>query len=319
MARFALGLAALGRPGYINLGHGADLEAGGPVTRGALEDNARAVLDAAYAAGVRHVDTARSYGIGEEILAGWLDARGHRDVFVSTKWGYRYVAALRADAPVHEVKDHSVEHLRAQWRETHALFGPRVGLWQIHSATRAGGVLKDAAVLDELARIRAAHDVRIGVSVTGPAQHEAVDDALTVTRDGAPLFTAVQATWNLLEPSVGPALVRAHGAGVTVIVKEALANGRLGPRGDADAFLAIARAHRVAPDALALAAVAAQPFVHVVLLGATTAAQLASNLDAQKLPQTHPGALADALALLQSVTPGSADTYWRARAALPWT
>ena len=35
---------------------------------------------------------------------------------------------------------------------------------------------------------------------------------------------AVQATWNVLEPSAGPALADAHVQGWGVIVKEALAN-----------------------------------------------------------------------------------------------
>ena len=35
------------------------------------------MLDAAYAAGVRYVDAARSYGRAEEFLAGWLAERGH--------------------------------------------------------------------------------------------------------------------------------------------------------------------------------------------------------------------------------------------------
>ena len=43
-------------------------------------------------------------------------------------------------------------------------------------------------------------------------------------------FQSVQATWNLLERSAGPALADAHAAGWGVIVKEALANGRLAER-----------------------------------------------------------------------------------------
>jgi Recombinase zinc beta ribbon domain len=43
------------------------------------------MLDAAYAAGVRYVDAARSYGRAEEFLAGWLAERGHADVIVGSK------------------------------------------------------------------------------------------------------------------------------------------------------------------------------------------------------------------------------------------
>ncbi|WP_219815059.1 hypothetical protein [Rathayibacter rathayi] len=40
-------------------------------------------------------------------------------------------------------------------------------------------------------------------------------------------FSAVQSTWNPLERSASDALAAAHGDGWLVVVKEALANGRL--------------------------------------------------------------------------------------------
>src|ERR671934_187774 len=49
---FGLGLAALGRPGYLNLGHGDDL--GEERTPAALERRAHEVLDAAYERGIRY-------------------------------------------------------------------------------------------------------------------------------------------------------------------------------------------------------------------------------------------------------------------------
>ncbi|HEX8928988.1 MAG TPA: aldo/keto reductase, partial [Actinomycetota bacterium] len=55
-----LGLAAVGRPAYITLGRGADLG-----TERSVDDMRRRcheLLDAAYDAGVRYVDAARSYG-----------------------------------------------------------------------------------------------------------------------------------------------------------------------------------------------------------------------------------------------------------------
>src|ERR671915_482031 len=83
-----LGLAAPGRPGYINLGHGGDLA--GRTDVEAIERNAHAVLDAAYDAGVRYFDAARSYGRAEGFLASWLDSRGLApgSVVVGSKWGY---------------------------------------------------------------------------------------------------------------------------------------------------------------------------------------------------------------------------------------
>ncbi|MER5458949.1 hypothetical protein ABT008_29715 [Micromonospora sp. NPDC002389] len=50
-SRIGLGLAAVGRPGYINLGRAADLPAERTVE--ALRARAAELLDQAYAAGVR--------------------------------------------------------------------------------------------------------------------------------------------------------------------------------------------------------------------------------------------------------------------------
>src|SRR5918992_5963092 len=74
ISRIGLGLAALGRPGYQNVGHGADI---GPDTSvDALRRRTHEVLDAAWAGGIRYFDAARSYGRAEEFLASWIAARG---------------------------------------------------------------------------------------------------------------------------------------------------------------------------------------------------------------------------------------------------
>ena len=56
-----------------------------------------------------------------------------------------------------------------------------VTLYQIHSATPETGVLRDSAVLDELARVRDG-GLRLGVTVSGPAQADSVREALEVRR-----------------------------------------------------------------------------------------------------------------------------------------
>jgi aryl-alcohol dehydrogenase-like predicted oxidoreductase len=150
--RIGLGLAALGRPGYLNLGHGADL--GWDRSVDALRRHAHAVLDAAYEGGVRAFDAARSYGRAEEFLGQWLDSREPDDVTVSSKWGYVYTADWRVDADVPEVKRHDVGTLRRQLAETHERLGDWLALYQIHSATPDSGVLEDEQVLAELAALR---------------------------------------------------------------------------------------------------------------------------------------------------------------------
>jgi aryl-alcohol dehydrogenase-like predicted oxidoreductase len=294
-----LGLAALGRPGYLTLGHGDDLGRDRSVQ--AMERHAHAVLDAAYDAGVRYFDAARSYGLAEAFLASWLDARDAA-VTVGSKWGYTYTADWQVDADPPEVKDLSAEAFRRQLAETRELLGDRLALYQIHSATVESGVLEDPEVLAGLAALRA-EGVAIGLTATGADQAATIDQAIAT---GA--FDAVQATYNVLEPSAGPALERAHAAGMGVIVKEAVANGRLTARGDQPECVAAAAEAGVAPDALALAYVLSRPWVDVVLSGAATVEQLESNLAARDVDWA--GDL-DALAI-------PAEEYWRQRSAMEW-
>ena len=157
-----------------------------------------------------------------------------------------------------------MQTLRRQLAETRALLGDRLGLYQIHSATIESGVLEAAEVMDALAELRR-DGVAIGLTATGPRQAETIERAVSL---GA--FDSVQATWNLLERSAGPALALAHAAGLGVIVKEALANGRLTDRGDVPELRRAAARRGVGSDALALAVVLDQPWADVVLSGAAT-------------------------------------------------
>jgi aryl-alcohol dehydrogenase-like predicted oxidoreductase len=303
--RIGVGLAALGRPGYLNVGHGADLGADRSVD--ALRARSFEVLDAAHAAGVRYLDAARSYGRGEEFLGAWLRDRDPRDVVVGSKWGYVYTADWQVDADPPEVKHHDVETFRRQLEETRGNLGDRLALYQIHSATPDSGVLENEAVLEALAGLRA-EGVAIGLSTSGTSQGETLDRAL-----GLDLFDAAQVTWNLHERAAGPALARAHDAGLGVIVKEALANGRLATRDAAPALVAVADRLGASPDAVALAAVLAQPFVDVVLSGAATTGALRSNLAAADIELD-----AAAFAGLGALEEDSA-AYWAARGEMAWT
>jgi aryl-alcohol dehydrogenase-like predicted oxidoreductase len=318
VSRLGLGLAALGRPGYINLGHGRDLHH--DYDTAAMEAHCHDVLDAAWQLGVRYFDAARSYGRAEEFLANWLAARGLEPgaVTVGSKWGYTYTAGWQVEAERHEVKDHSLPVLRRQWAESLQLLGPHLGLYQIHSATLESGVLEDREVLGELARLRAS-GVRIGLTLSGPRQADVLRRALAVRVDGAALFDSVQATWNLLEPSAGLALREAHEAGLGVILKEVLANGRLTERNDDPAFaprrrvlLAAVARLQTTLDGLALAAALAQPWADVVLSGAATVEQLRSNAAAFAVAWD-----AQAAEGLQSVVEGP-EEYWSNRGRLPW-
>jgi aryl-alcohol dehydrogenase-like predicted oxidoreductase len=289
-----LGLAAVGRPGYITLDREKDL--GSDRSVNALERRAHDVLGAAYDAGIRYFDAARSYGFAERFLASWLHERAlpPRAVTVGSKWGYTYVGNWKVDAPVHEVKDHSLAALRRQIDESRTLLGEYLDLYQIHSATLESGVLDDYAVLAELNSLRAG-GLTIGMSVSGPHQSEVIRRALAVSVDGVNPFQSVQATWNLLEPSAGPALAEAHAAGWGVIIKEALANGRLADR-----------------DQDAIAAALANPWVDVVLSGAVTETQVRSNAGALRVHLSP-----DRLAQLSKLAEPP-EQYWKERGQLAW-
>lgn len=309
-AHIGLGLAAVGRPGYITLGHEADL----PAHRGVEDLRARAheLLDAAYAQGVRYVDAARSYGRAEEFLADWLRSRPEvADMVVGSKWGYTYTAGWRTDAEVHEVKDHSLAAFERQRAESAELLGERLDLYQIHSLTPDSPALTDPELHARLAEL-AARGVTVGFSTSGPDQASAIRAALGITVGDAPLFQTVQATYNALETSAEPALTEAYEAGLTVLVKEAMANGRLAGTAAPEAVRAVAEETGSGPDAVALALVLRRPWAGVVLSGAATVTQLAANLHAPAVDLTD--AHADRLASLAE----SPAAYWAQRGKLPW-
>lgn len=307
VSMIGLGTAALGRPSYINETHADDLA--GVTDPDSLQARAAEVFDAAVAGGVSYFDTARSYGLGERFLGGWLAGHDRSEkLTVGSKWGYTYVADWDPNAATHEVKDHSLAALRRQIDETRIELGDHLDVYQIHSVTPDSPVLDDASVIVALGELRAT-GIRIGLTTSGPGQAGVIRRALEVKSGGTRLFSTVQATWNLLERSAGPALAEAHDAGLGVIVKEALANGRLAGNGDyADA----AAVDGWQPDAVALAAAAAQPWADVVLSGAATVAHLRSNLVAVDVLEA--GDPSD-----DGPGPIDPQRYWSERSQRPWT
>jgi aryl-alcohol dehydrogenase-like predicted oxidoreductase len=277
-----------------------------------MRQRCSALLDSAYGAGIRYFDTARSYGLAEAFLRSWCEERALSSsaITVGSKWGYLYTGAWQTDAPQHEINRLSLETLQWQAAESRAILGPWLSLYQIHSATVASGVLDDDSVMRELFRLRAT-GLTMGLTVTGPNQSDAVRRALQVAVDGVPLFDSVQATWNLLEPSAGPALADASACGCAVIVKEVLANGRLTDRfGDPHVrhLAAEARERGVPLEALAVSAALRQPWASVVLSGAVTCAQLQDQLAAFDIrDEVRPRVRAQA-----------PEEYWRLRSAIAW-
>ena len=311
-------MAALGRPGYINIGHAQDFH--GNYDPEAMEKHAHSVLDFAWERGIRYFDAARSYGKAEKFLGSWLGNKkiDPKDVTVASKWGYTYTADWEINVDKHEVKDHSIERLLTQSQESKSILGNHLDIYYIHSATQETRVLENKEVLEQLFKL-SHQGIAIGLTVSGKDQAETITQALEVQFSGVPLFKCIQATWNILEQSIANVLQKAHDQEVGIVIKEALANGRLTDR-NYDPKFAVKRKIleneaarlKTSIDALSIAAVLAQPWADIVLSGATTIDQLQSNLKALEV-QLDERALATLLSFEESPY-----DYWTYRSAMQW-
>ena len=312
VSKIGLGMAALGRPGYINIGHEADLP---NTTEAQMREHAHQILQEAVDLGITYFDAAQSYGKAEQFLEAWLHkSEESQHLMVGSKWGYYYTADWKVNAEVHEIKEHTIDRLNQQWPESKQRLDPNLKLYQIHSATFESGVLENRLVLEKLEKIRQEEYV-IGLSLSGPNQADVLQAAMKIKINDRPLFGAVQATFNLLEQSVKPALKQAYDQGLGVIVKEGLANGRLTSRNN-EPFIkvleSIANKHQVTADAIALAYILEEKFVTTVLSGAATKAHLLANVAADKVALD----MAD-LMILENMKSDS-KKYWTQRSRLDW-
>lgn len=321
-SKLGLGLAALGRPGYINLGHAEDLKSTNYAIN-AMRNHAASVLDTAWELGIRYFDVARSYGRAEEFLAYWIDSKEapQGEITVGSKWGYTYTAAWKvqtAEGVKHEIKRHELKVLKSQFQQTMKHLSSHLDLYQIHSATLESGVLENEEILDCLYGLKNS-GIKVGLSVSGPQQAATIDKALTIKMGNELLFDSVQATWNLLERSASQSLATAHSQGLEVIVKESLANGKLTDRNDSPQFEKgkrelerIANEHKVTIDAIAIAAALNQNWASTVLCGAANSDHLRSNAKATTVNWTD-----DLLEPLDSLAQSPED-YWNQRSEMEW-
>ncbi|MBU2973634.1 aldo/keto reductase [Zobellia sp. B3R18] len=312
--KIGLGMAALGRPEYINIDDGNRDK-----SLVAFRANAFKVLDAAYEKGVRYFDTAPSYGKGEEFLKDWQDNRAHTDVVVGTKWGYTYVAnwQLGYDGP-HEVKEHSLEKLTEQWEFSKGLL-PFLEYYQIHSATFESGVLQNKPVLEKLLEIKRTTGLTIGISTSGPNQKEVIENALQIRIDGEVVFDSFQVTFNMLEQAVLPVFRDIKLQDKKLLVKEALANGRIFENEKYPQYQSLytklktlAEKYKVGVDAIALRYVMDKVQPDYVLSGAADIHQLEQNLKANSFTLYE-----EELAALTKEKVNS-KAYWEERSQLSW-
>jgi aryl-alcohol dehydrogenase-like predicted oxidoreductase len=309
MAQIGLGMAALGRPEYINI----RMHPVADTSVDAFKQNSFDVLDTAYASGVRFFDTAPSYGKGESFLKEWHSLRNHHDAVLSTKWGYTYVAGWNLGYNgAHEIKEHSLNKLLEQWEFSKSLL-PNLKVYQIHSATFESGVLKNEAVLEALFQLKHITGVKIGLTVSGVSQRAILETAFSIQKEGELLFDSYQLTFNIFEQSVAAIVTEIKTAGKFVIVKEGLANGRVFLSNPASELLGfLANKYNVGIDAIALRYCMDVIEPDIVLSGAFSKEQLLQNLKANEFSLTL-----DEVAGLSKYAM-SEKKYWSQRTDLHW-
>lgn len=312
--KLGLGLAALGRPDYINI---RTTNVNKSVA--AFKENTFTMLDHAYELGIRYFDTAPSYGKGEQFLLDWKNQREHKDLVLGTKWGYTYVANWEIGFNgEHEIKEHSLAKLKEQWQTSKNLL-PELGIYQVHSATLESGILDNTNVLEELYTIKKETGLTIGISTSGTQQSNVIEKALGIKVNGEDLFTSFQVTYNVLEQSTYPILNQLLKENKTVIIKESLANGRVFK---SDAFKnyqknyktleALANNHNVSVDAIALRFIIDALEPTYLLSGASNTVQLDSNYKALDIVLSK----SDLEKLKQLKT--NPNNYWEERSSLEW-
>jgi len=304
-----IGLAALGRPEYINIRTDNTIDK----SEEAFKQNTLHVLDFAYQKGIRYFDTAPSYGKGEMFLQEWNSIKKHDDVVLGTKWGYTYVANWELGYEgKHEIKEHSLNKLNQQWEVSKNLL-PQLKIYQVHSATFESGILKNTDVLNKLNDLKTEFGLQIGISTSGANQKDIIAEALKIEINNQPLFNSFQVTYNVLEQSTFSILKRLKQLNKTIIIKEALANGRVFKANVYSTPLKhLSKKYNVGIDALALRFVMDNLQPNYVLSGASNTSQLEQNLKALDFKLTEKDI--NTLSHLKT----NPEDYWGERSEMAW-
>lgn len=301
-------MAAIGRPQYINIKTSDSLTKPG---KEVLHTHAVKMLQTAYEMGIRHFDTAPGYGIAEEILLNWIQKESPSQICISTKWGYTYTADFKDNPEQHEVKEHSLYVLQNQWEFSKQLL-PYITAYQIHSATLDSGVLDNEEILDHLALLKEKYKIEIGITTSGIYQNEIIHKAINIERNEKPLFTVFQVTYNIFEQSILKSIELLNTHGAKIIIKEAMANGRVFNYKKDSTLTQLAHKYKVGIDAIALRFCIDSIKPALVLSGAATIEQLKANLLAKAFTLTT--SEIESLKSMQI----EGETYWAERKKLAW-
>lgn len=310
-----IGTASIGRPHYINIKTKVIDE---PFNKQNFILKGKSMLTESYKQGIRHFDTAPGYGIAESILLEWISEFQPKDITISTKWGYTYVANFNRNAKVHEIKEHSLDKLNEQWEVSKHLL-PYLNIYQIHSATLDSGVLDNKEVLERLNRLKQEYNLKIGVSTSGDNQNEIIQKALSVSIDNKALFDSFQVTFNVFDQSLLKISNLLQQENKTLIVKEAMANGRVFPNGDYNHYQttyqlleSLSNKYNTSIDAVALRFCMDAVNPYSVLSGVAEKDHLSSNLLAHNFKLT-----AEEINQIKNLAINPI-SYWEERKQLPW-
>lgn len=275
------------------------------------EEDSRAILDVARAAGVTFVDTADVYGEApgatEEILGRWMRDRGCRDeVFLATK-----VYGATGEGP--NDRGLSARHIRSAVEASlRRLKTDHLDLYQLHHIDRE---VHPDEILEALSALRAQGKIIYAGSSNFAGWHIARHQERALERAGVTLATE-QSVYNLtrrqVETDVLPA-VQAYGMGL--LPWSPLGGGLLAGRPDGgasrrreppahlrdavQAYEVFASEREIAPAVLGIAWLLHQPGVTAPVVGPSRVAQLRDALSALEVSLSP----AD-LAALDGIWPG---------------
>ena len=173
--------------------------------------------------------------------------------------------------------------------------------------------------MNQLFAIKKETGLQIGISTSGTNQNEVIAAALKVQIQDESVFDSFQVTYNLFEQSAFEILKEILQEGKTVIIKEALANGRVFPNEklmhyqSSYKFLKqLSEKYKMGIDAIALRFIIENLQPTYVLSGASNTNQLTQNLKALNFNFTE-----EELDLFTNLQVSS-EKYWKERSLLSW-
>ncbi len=264
--------------GTVELGLDYGIMAPGHFGRPPVDDAVR-LVHAALDAGINLVDTARAYGVSEEILGLALEGR-RSQVVLATKVSTQ--AAGGVPMTGNALRIHMEQSLRESLT---ALNTDYIDIWQIHNVART--------VLNEAETVQAVFDAarRSGkVRYVGGSFYGTELPELGLTHQ---LFDVMQVTYSVLDQRLADRFFEQAGAAnIGILARSVLLKGALTDRAEhlpdhltplrlrsrafrelvADAKLGID------PAQVAIAFALQQPAIHSVIIGVRTEAELRVNL-----------------------------------------